>query len=242
MPSTRKNPISTRKKKKPASDKPKNKKSATKRTVRDKELTDVDDGSYLHDVSQATSKGDELLDIPSLEVGSEAILNTLKRLEESNRQLVARIDKIEGNSTVSSTPKPPGVASWRDNVTFRLPKPKHTPTARSTVGELTPRTNLINSYKWPAREEVVKPGGYSADTGVLQAETGGSRVAEQWQGYRWDAITPTVDRLRSLPEVSNVVANLLADYEMRVQQVIPGKPLSARRKSGRYNTTDTPNA
>ena len=56
-------------------------------------------------MSQVTSKADELLDVHLLEVGSEAILNTLKRLEESNRQLVSHIDRIEGNSTVSSTPK-----------------------------------------------------------------------------------------------------------------------------------------
>ena len=49
MPSTRKNPISISKKKKPASDKPKNKKSATKRTGRSKEVCGAADGSYLHD-------------------------------------------------------------------------------------------------------------------------------------------------------------------------------------------------
>ena len=156
---------------------------------------------------------------------------------------MARIDRIEGNSTVSSTPRPPGAVTGRENVTFRLPKPKSSLPVKSTMGELTPRTNLINSYKWPAREEVVNPGGYSTETGTLQAVSSSSRVTEQQQGYRRDAITPTVDRLRSIPEVSNVVANLLSDYETHVQQeVIPGKPLSARRKSGRYNITDTPNA
>ena len=66
MPSTRKNSISNySKKKKPASDKPKHKKSATKRTIRDKDVTGADNGSYLHDVSQATSKCDELLDVHS---------------------------------------------------------------------------------------------------------------------------------------------------------------------------------
>ena len=135
MPSTRKNPISTSKKKKPASDKPKNKKSATKRTAHDKEVTGVDGRSYLHDVSQAMSKGDELLDVHSLEVGSEAILNTLQRLEESNYQLVVRIDRIEGNSTVSPTPKPPGAATGHENVTFRLPKPKSSSPVKSTMGE-----------------------------------------------------------------------------------------------------------
>ena len=59
---------------------------------------------------------------------------------------------------------------------------------------------------------MVNPGGYSTETGTLQAVPSGSRVTEQQQGRR-DAITPTVDRLRFIPEVSNVVANLLADYE-----------------------------
>ena len=45
--------------------------------------------------------------------------------------------------------------------------------------------------------------------------------------------------LRSFPEVCNVVSNLLADYEARVQQeVIPGKHLIARHKLVRYNTTE----
>ena len=39
-----------------------------------------------------------------------------------------------------------------------------------------------------------------------------------------------------------MVSNLLADYDVRVQQkVIPAKPLSARHKSGSYSTTETPN-
>ena len=139
MPSTRKNPISTSKKKKPASDKPKNKKSSTKSTGRSKELSGADDGSYLHDISQVTLKADDLLDVHSLEVGSEVILNTLKHLEECNRQLVVRIDRIEGSgSTVSYTPRPPGAATGRENVTFRLPKPKSSSPVKSNMGELTP--------------------------------------------------------------------------------------------------------
>ena len=49
--------------------------------------------------------------------------------------------------------------------------------------------------------------------------------------------------MRTFPEVSNVVSKLLADYEACVQQeMIPSEPLTARRKSVRYNTTETPNA
>ena len=101
---------------------------------------------------------------------------------------------------------------------------------------------MINSYKWPAREELSYPEVHSAGQGDNQASASGSIAAEQQQGYCRDAITPSIDKLRSFPEVFNVVSNLLADYEVREQQeVIPGKPLSARHKSGRYNTTEIPN-
>ena len=140
MPSARKkSPLSTNKKKKPASNKPKSKKSVGRKTALKQDVTGGDvDGSYLHNVSQAMSGGDELLDVHALNVGSEAILNTLKHLEESNPRIVERIDRIEGNSTASSTPIPSGAATNRDNVTFRLPKPKHASPVKNTVGELTP--------------------------------------------------------------------------------------------------------
>ena len=216
----------------------------SKKTIQEQEVTGADiDGSYLNNVSQATTKGNELLEVHSLNMGSEAILSTLKSLEESKREIVACMDRIKGNSTVSSTPIPPVVATGRDKVTFRLPKPKSTSPVKSTVGEVTPRANLINSYKWPAREELVYPGVHSAGLGDVQGTTGRGKASEQGEGYCTDTITPSVDKLRSFPEVSYVVANLLADCEAWVQQeVVPGKPLSARRKSGRYNTTETPNA
>ena len=90
------------------------------------------DGSYLNNVSQATSKGDELFGIQSPNAGSAAILNTLMHLENSNRQIMARIDKIEGNSTISSTPVHSAVASGRD---------KPSSPVKTTVGNVTPRTN-----------------------------------------------------------------------------------------------------
>ena len=241
MPSTRKkSPLSTNKKKKPNSSKTTVKKSASKKSKVNQDVMGGDsDGSYLHSVSQVTSGGDELVDLQTLNEGSEAILSTLRRLEESNRRIVECMDRMEGNNTTSSTPLPSGVANSTEHVTFRLPQPKHASPAKAAAGDLTPRANLLNSYKWPAREEL----GYPARQGDIPAAVSGSKAAEQRQGYRRDAVTPSVDRLRSLPEVSNFVAGLLADYEIRAQQeVIPGKPLTARRKSGRYNNTETPNA
>ena len=245
MPSTKKkSPMSTNKKKKPVSSKASTKKRASSKKNSNSDTTSGDvDGSYLHNVSHTASGGEELLDLQSLNAGSEAILSTLKRLEESNRRIVERMDRIEGNSSASSTPIPSQVAKSTDNVTFRLPRPKHTSPVKKMLPEMTPRANLLHSYKWPAREEVVYPGTQTVTEGYVPASVSGGRAAEQRQGYSREATTPSIDRLRSIPEVSSMVANLLADYEARAQQeVIPGKPLTARRKSGRYNNTETPNA
>ena len=81
----------------------------------------------------------------------------LARLEQPNRQIMAWMDRIEGNSTVSSTPIPSAVASGHDNVMFRLPKPKSTSPDENTITDVTQHSNLINSYKWPVREELLHP-------------------------------------------------------------------------------------
>ena len=47
-----------------------------------------------------------------------------------------QVDRIEGNSTVSSSPIPSAVAAGRDNVTYRLPKPKPASPVKTTVGDV----------------------------------------------------------------------------------------------------------
>ena len=131
MPSTRKKlPLNTSKKKKPSTSKPKIKKSVSKKNVREQDVTvNNTDGSYLHDVSQATSKGDELLGIQSPTMESAAILSTLMHLEES---------KIEGNSTVSSTPIHSAVASGREMLPSGCPNPSPRLQLRPLWGDVTP--------------------------------------------------------------------------------------------------------
>ena len=59
--------------KKTASNKSKVKQSASKKPNLNSEVTGGDvDGSYLHNVSQTTSGGEELLDMQALNAGSEA--------------------------------------------------------------------------------------------------------------------------------------------------------------------------
>ena len=75
------------------------------------------------------------------------------------------MDRIKSKSTVSSTPIPSVVAEGGDNVTFKLPKSKPTSPVQNTAGDVTLRANLINSYKWSAREEVSYLGALS--TGLV---------------------------------------------------------------------------
>ena len=55
-----------------------------------------------------------------------------------------------------------------------------------------------------------------------------------------DAIAPKVDALRSIPIISTAVSQLLANYEQQSDRdILQGKNTVIRKKSGRYNTTDT---
>ena len=55
-----------------------------------------------------------------------------------------------------------------------------------------------------------------------------------------DAIAPRPDVLRSIPSISTAVSQLLASYEQQSDRdILQGKSTVIRKKSGRYNTTDT---
>ena len=63
-------------------------------------------------------------------------------------------------------------------MTFRLPKPTPTSPVKGTVGDVMPHANLINSYKWPAREEVLCPGYLNPGQGDNQTTASRDRSAE----------------------------------------------------------------
>ena len=54
-----------------------------------------------------------------------------------------------------------------------------------------------------------------------------------------DAIILSVDAVRTIPSISSAVSKLLAQYgDQTHQDIVPGKDFM-RKKSGRYNITDT---
>ena len=55
-----------------------------------------------------------------------------------------------------------------------------------------------------------------------------------------DAVVPKTEVLRSIPSISSAVSQLLATYDHQAdKEAMQGKPNLIRKKSGRYNTTDT---
>ena len=103
----------------------------------------------------------------------------------------------------------------------------------------------MNSYRWPAREMDTTQL-YQKETSTNTSQTArGITQESECQGYKpdssRDAIVPSLDRIiRALPHVSSAVTDFLGHYDECLQQeVVPGVPHSIRRKSGRYNTTET---
>ena len=123
-------------------------------------------------------------------------------------------------------------------MTFRLPQSKVRSPGKQKTADLTPHTNLMNSYKWPAREEI------SAST-LMHPQLQDSRnpgnyrpVADQGErrSYDKDAVVPSLERLRAMPHVASTVSDLLTQLEAQSHHdVLQGKGFLHRKKSGRYH-------
>ena len=141
--SSKKSPLTTTKKKKATPVPGKSKKNGTAKKDKGKDLVNNKDGSYLDDESQSIL----------VSVGSPP--HTVATSSSSiDHTVMKRLKRLERNNTISSTPVSSPQSGARDNVTFRLPQTKVRSPGTQKSGELTPHANLLNSYKWPAREEI----------------------------------------------------------------------------------------
>ena len=243
MPSTRrKSPLSTGKKKSLSSTSVrsamKHKKNKTGKSSGDS------DGSYLQVGSGHATISANQTDLSHQATSStapdtnQAILTVLNRLEAANQDLSRRMARIEQQGNKNSTP----LASprHRDTVNFNLP-----PGPSDRMGESSPmvhpRVNTLPSHT--ATREGISD---AQNRPVLQQSAWNrglsSDVASQHQDpmeVSREAIMPSVTTVRNIPSISSAVSRLLAQYEDQTrQEVIPGKD-PHRRKSGRYNTTET---
>ena len=196
MPSTRKkSPATEGKRKTRASDKVHS--SMKKASSKKKSVSVENDGSYLqsqvsHSVPVSTLPTFEQRSI-SASTG-EAILTMLSQIDASNKELFKRMDQLERNGSMSSTPLMSPTANHRSS-SVAVPQPampqplsQHTVAVVSTVGLGDSGTPM------PVRLQPVR-------------------------NITRDAVVPGVEVLRSIPSISSAVTQLLPSYD---QQGSPG--------------------
>ena len=238
MPSTRaKAPISATKKK-----------SLSATTVRTKKRSSQKsshaNGSYLQVGSETVTVSTPPQSFTSVSHGigvsdpNQAIWSALSRLESANQDLARRMDRMERGGDTNSTPVPS--PRPRETVSFNLPQGSRLgrdslPIAPLRAhpqghhggggrGVLTSHQSLPN----PSQAVLHRPLPDNALTGHPEA----MEVSR-------DAIVPSVEAVRNIPNISAAVSKLLAQYEDQTHQdIVPGKDF-LRKKSGHYNTTDT---
>ena len=218
MPGNRKkSPATEGKRKTRASDKAR----STPRKSKKQKSASFNDGSYLQSsgqqppVSTADSSTQPLLSATT----GQAILDMLSKLDASNQELSRRMDRFERNGSISSTP---------------LTSPTIQPVNRGPRATSSHQAALIHPTHQNIPAQLATAGADSHGT-----TTEGKRPPLSVSDAR-DAVAPKVDALRSIPSISTAVSQLLASYEQQCdREVLQGKATVLRKKSGRYNTTDT---
>ena len=215
MPGNRKTPATTIKKRTTVSAR------ARISTKKSRKTSPDADGSYIQDragvaVSTATIPGTN-------STSNEAIVSLLQKLDESNKLLSSRMDRMEQRSSFNSTPV--------------LPR-SHRHESHHSATPLPHTSNVLGHPEVRGSELLQHP--------IDSQATGPKTLAVSHQPVhtdlsRRDAIIPNLDVMRRIPSVTDSVNNIIAAYEQRGhQEAMQGKGTSTK-KSGRYNTVDIVN-
>ena len=80
----------------------------------------------------------------------------------------------------------------------------------------------------------------SIPAAVSSSARGMRRGARDLSQVAKDSVAPRLEVMRSIPSISSAVSQLLAHYDDQANQdAMPGNGPNYRKKSGRYNITDT---
>ena len=234
MPSTRKkSPTSAAKKKTLTSTK--NKNSVKKPAKKNKSMA-VNDGSYLQSQSieglssqgavstaanVATSQHSNHEE--SVASTNQAILTMLQKLDASNQVLSKRMDDLERQGAVSSTPmalptsqRPEGLHA----VLHQQGRVSGSATQASSV--ITQGVPVVNSGM-----------AGNAPTMLTALPQNAGRSSGNQGNEAKDAVAPKLEVMRSIPSISSAVSQLLGRYgDQADQEALPGKTYNMRKKSG----------
>ena len=208
------------------------KKKATQSTVKGKaggkgksklKHTDLE-GSYLSPqptTSDATDTGQGILTASPLYQSD--VIAMLHRIEQSNKDLAQRVEKMEKQNTPvvrSSSP-----VTWvRQDVNTQNALATTNPYLGGPAGQQG-HPMITDTTGWRQQDQ-----GVWQDGSVVQQTGSGSKP------------NPTLEAVRSSSDVSKAGTRLLAYYDEQAEmEVMQGKGPFGRRKSGCYNVTDTTN-
>ena len=237
MPSSKKkSPTSSAKKKTLSTAKAK---SSVKKPTKKNNATTKNDGSYLQGAPQLSSQ--EVVSTASnittqdptqgdfSQSTGQAILQMLHKLDASNQSLTKRMDSLERQNSISSTPIGSPTAQRLGAAPVAHTQQPRVEFATNQAGTVTPR--VVTSRLPSTSDRMSVP-----SVSYAQPAHGGAEVRTQ---LSHDAVIPKPEVMRSIPSVSSAVSRLLAQYEDQAdQQVFQGKNYNIRKRSGRYNTTD----
>ena len=217
MPAHRKkSPATEGKRKTRASDKAR----TSPRKMKKSKAAPLNDGFYLQlpdqqaSVSTVTSSAHSQISAST----GQVIIDMLNKLDASNQELTRRMDRFERGS-ISSTP---------------LTSPTIPPRSHTQVASTQHSVSTAPPLHQPSSVRLA-----TTNTEGHGSSTVYTRLPAAVNQAR-DAVVPKVDVLRSVPSISTAVSQLLANYEQQAdREVLQGKSTVIRKKSGRYNTTDT---
>ena len=161
---------------------------------------------------------------------NQAILTMLHKIVASNQALTKRMDELERQNTISSTP----VVS---------PTSQHLG-ASNLAGIRQEKVNMSSTQSSAGTSQAIPvmchsvmnnmPTVASSSAQVMPGDVGNSGPIAK------DSVAPRLEVMRSIPSISSAVSQLVARYEDQADQdAMPGKGPNYRKKSGRYNITDT---
>ena len=182
----------------------------------------LNDGSYLQlpepqqaPVSTAASNAQPQISAST----GQAILDMLNKLDASNQELTRRMYRFKHNGSVSSTPL----------TSPTIPPVNHAHVRGGQQVAVPPHLlqQPVSGTSTTQNTDTHVPGTTQPQPSVASNDIR-------------DAVAPKVDVLRSIPSISTAVSQLLASYDQQVdREVMQGRSTVIRKKSGRYNTTDT---
>ena len=223
-----------RKAKKTPGNKKKGASSPRTRTISTRKGADKDmdlDGSFLQLPEQTVSN------VPPSTVGNDAqipdksdsILAYLQKIDMTNQALIRRVNELETNKSVASTPQAPRSHSIQPIASQTTLNTQHQSVGATTCNTVRPMLPLQANVSSGPHTQACQ----------ARAAVGQSAGEHQQSVFNTDGVLPSINSLRQNPNISQSVAQIMATYEAQAKQEAAIGKNQHVRKSGHYNTTDT---